>query len=190
MNIRTISRATLAALAVAEGALAVQRWQRRRTLFAAAARRAAELGRPLVVIGDPHAGAHTSLMPAYGCGDVCVDLRGCPRCTNYKAADITRGPIDGLADDSAVVFVSCVFEYTEDLAAARREVLRIAGTPDNVFAVTVQPWTFTAALYPGERWTGTAPDTMSPVPLGAKVGAGAALAALLVGSVLPRRGAP
>ena len=78
MNIRTLSRATLAALAVAEGALAVQRWQRRRTLFAAAARRAAELGRPLVVIGDPHAGAHTSLMPAYGCGDLCVDLRGSP----------------------------------------------------------------------------------------------------------------
>lgn len=42
--------------------------------------------------------------------------------------------------------------------------------------MTVQLWTFTAALYPGARWTGTAPYTMSPAPLGVKVGAGAAAA--------------
>ena len=144
MNLRTIARVAFAGLAAAEAGFAMQRWQRRRTTFAAAVRRALDLGRPLVVVGDPHAGAHTSLMPAYGCGDLCIDLRGCPRCESYRAADITRGPIAGIADDSAVVFVSCVFEYVDDLEAARREILRIAGDSANVFAVTVQPWSRTS----------------------------------------------
>lgn len=187
MNLRTIARVAFAGLAAAEAGFAMQRWQRRRTAFAAAARRALDLGRPLVVVGDPHAGAHTSLMPAYGCGDLCIDLRGCPRCESYRAADITRGPIAGIADDSAVVFVSCVFEYVDDLEAARREIWRIAGDPTNVFAVTVQPWTLTAALYPGARWTGTSPDSMRPVTRGHKISAAASIATLLVTSVLPQR---
>lgn len=190
MSLRTLSRVALATFAVAESTLALQRWQRRRSVFHAAARRALDTGRPLVVIGDPHAGAHTSLMPAYGCGDLCIDLRGCPCCTRHHAADITQGPITGLSDDSAVVFVSCVFEYVSDLEAARREVLRIAGDPANVFVVTVQPWTFTAALYPGARWTGIKPESMRPVTPAHKVGASAAVATLLVGSFLPGRSKP
>lgn len=187
MSLRTFSRVAFTTLAAAEGGLALQRWRRRRATFEAASWRATELGRPLVVVGDPDAGAHTSLMPAYGCGDLCIDLRGCPRCESYRAADITRGPIAGVADDSAVVFVSCVFEYVDDLDAARREVLRIAGSSENVFVVTVQPWTFTAALYPGARWTGSSPESMLPVSLGHKIGASAAIAVLLVGSLLPSR---
>jgi hypothetical protein len=34
-----------------------------------------------------------------------------------------------------------------------RELLRMAGSPDNLFMVSVQPWTLTAALYPRARWT-------------------------------------
>jgi hypothetical protein len=104
----------LAGAAALEGARSPpRRWQARRNVFAAASRRAASLARPLVVVGDPDAGAHTRLMPAYGCGDLCVDAAGCPRCEHHVAADLTRGPIPGLADDSAVVFVSCVLEYVE-----------------------------------------------------------------------------
>ena len=117
--------------------------------------RASALGRRLVVIGDPDAGMHTRLMRAYGCGDVCVDLNGCPRCPVTVVADITKKPIPNIADDSAVVFVSCVFEYIAELDAALREVSRIAGSPENLFVVTVQPWTLTARLYPGAHWRGT-----------------------------------
>lgn len=187
MSLRATSRFALAGLAAAESLFAAQRWQRRRTAFQAATRRALDLGRPLVVIGDPNAGAHTSLMPAYGCGDICIDLRGCPRCIDQRAADITRGPVAGIADDSAVVFVSCVLEYVDDVDAARREILRMAGEPANVFVVTVQPWTFTAALYPGARWTGSSPDAMAPVGFATKVGAGALVATPLLGSFLPRK---
>lgn len=186
MTLRGASRFALAGLAVAEGLLAAQRWQHRRDAFAAATRRAHELGRPLVVVGDPNGGAHTRLMPAYGCGDLCIDLNGCPRCLNFRVADITRGPIAGVADDSAVVFVSCVFEYVGDLRAAVAEVARIAGDPRNVFAVTVQPYTFTAALYPGAKWTGTTPEAMVPVMTWHKLGATAVLAALALGAVWPK----
>ncbi|MBK8263789.1 MAG: hypothetical protein IPK80_20940 [Nannocystis sp.] len=54
-------------------------------------------------------------------------------------ADITRGKIPNIADDSAVVFVSCVLEYVEDLHGALAEIARIAGSPDNLFIVNVQP---------------------------------------------------
>ena len=187
MTPRLVSRLALLALASAEGALALQRWHTRRLTFAAAVQRARALGRPLLVVGDPDAGAHTRLVRAYGCGDLCIDLRGCPRCPNTRAADITRGPLADIADDSAVVFVSCVFEYVDDLSAALAELSRIAGRPDNLFAVTVQPWSFTAALYPGARWTGTAPSAMRPVTTAHKLAAASVLAGLAAGSVWPTR---
>ena len=61
--------------------------------------------------------------------------------------DLTKG-------NSAVVFVSCVLDYVADIDAALREISRIASSADNVFVVTVQPWTLTAPL-PGARWRGT-----------------------------------
>ena len=108
-------------------------------------------------------------------------MHGCPKCQNVAAVDITRGPIAGLADDSAVVFVSCVLEYVADLQAARRELLRIAGTIDNIFLVTVQPWSLTSRLYPGARWAGGAAaggEAMSPVTTTHKLAAGGVLALL------------
>ena len=152
-RLRTLARLAFGGLALAEGAFALKRWQARRDAFDAASRRAQLLHRPLVVVGDPDAGAHTRLYRAYGCGDLCVDLRGCPLCPVVQAADISAGPVPGLADNSAVVFVSCVLEYVEDAPAAARELLRIAGAPENLFLVSVQPWTLTASLYPGARWT-------------------------------------
>lgn len=152
-RLQTLARVALGGLAVTEGALALQRWQERRETYDRAARRAAELHRPLVVVGDPDAGAHTRLFRAYGCGDLCVDLRGCPLCRVVQVADLAAGPVPGVADDTAVVFVSCVLEYITDAAAAVRELRRMAGSPDNLFTVSVQPWTVTASLYPGARWT-------------------------------------
>ena len=152
---RFAARVVLGYVALVEGSAALIRFRERSAAFKSAVERATALGRRLIVIGDPDAGFHTRLMRAYGCGDVCVDLNGCPQCPVTVVADITKGPIDGIADDSAVVFVSCVLEYVADLQGALREIARIAGTPDNVFIVTVQPWTLTARLYPGARWRGT-----------------------------------
>lgn len=189
MRIRTLARLAFGGVLLTEGGAALHRFEARRRLFAAAARRAYELGRPLVVIGDPDAGAHTRLVRAYGCGDLCLDLQGCPMCQVMQAADLTAGPVPGVADDSAVVFVSCVLEYVSDPEAAFREVQRMAGSRENVFIVFVESWTLTAALYPGARWAG-GPDgervSMAPVTAARKCATVGGLLGLFALAVWPR----
>ena len=185
---QTFARITLGGLAVTEGVLALQRWQERRKLYDQAAHRAAALHRPLVVIGDPDAGVHTRLFRAYGCGDLCVDIRGCPLCQVVQVADLAAGPVPGVADDTAVVFVSCVLEYIGDAAAAVRELRRMAGSPENLFAVSVQPWTLTASLYPGARWTamrGADEMRLTPVSSLQKALVAGTLAGLLAAALWP-----
>lgn len=156
MSIQSFARWALGSMAIAEGVAAWSRFDARTRLFMEAAQRARSLQRTLVVIGDPDAGTSTRLRRAYGCGDVCVDANGCPMCPVVQAADITAGPVPGITTNSAVVFVSCVLEYVDDLPAALHEVQRMAGDLENIYIVTVQPWTLTASLYPGAQWTGIA----------------------------------
>ncbi len=172
MRLETLARLALGGVLLAEGGIALRRFERRRRAFAAAARQAADLGRPLVVVGDPDAGAHTRLMRAYDCGDLCIDLHGCPMCRVMQAADLTAGPVPGIADDSAVVFVSCVLEYVSDPAAALHELQRMAGSAENLFIVFVDSWSLTAALYPGARWAGGLDDdhiSMAPITMSRKL---------------------
>lgn len=117
----------------------------RKELYEKALHRAQELSRPLMVIGDPDGGATRG--PGYG--DVCVDLTGCPLAPVGVASDIAKGiPAD---TDSHVIFVSCVLEYVDDHEGAWAEILRVAGSRENVFIVHVSPWTLTAYLYPGAK---------------------------------------
>ena len=161
-NLRTFARIALGGIAVTEGALALQRWQARRETYDLAARRAAALHRPLVVVGDPDSGAHTRLYRAYGCGDLCVDINGCPLCKVVQVADITAGPVPGIADDSAVVFVSCVLEYVGDAAAAVAELRRMAGAASPDGSPCILPST-TRALSEMPRSTGRFSATL-PAP--------------------------
>ena len=190
MNVRSFARIALGGAVLAEGGMALRRFEQRRRAFAAAARRAAELDRPLVVVGDPDAGAHTRLVRAYDCGDLCIDLHGCPRCEVMQAADLTAGPVPGIADDSAVVYVSCVLEYVSDPEAALRELQRMAGTPDNLFMVFVEPWTLTAALYPGARWAVADQNSaaMKPITTSRKAATLGGLAGLMMLALWPGRG--
>lgn len=151
LNRRTAAASLLGSIVVAEGIAALVRHRTRTRLFSEAEALARRLGKPLVVVGDPDAGAHTALVRAYGCGDVCVDLNGCPACPVAHRVDLTQSRIP-MDDGSAVVFVSCVLEYVNDPAAAWRELLRVAGSPGNVLIATVQNWTLTGTLYPGARW--------------------------------------
>ena len=132
-------------------------------------------------------------MRAYDCGDLCVDLHGCPRCPVVQAADLTAGPVPGVAADSAVVFVSCVLEYVADIDTAIAELQRMAGSPDNLFIATVQPWTLTAALYPGARWVATPTTTgftTTPVKTIHKLGAAGAVLTLVALALWPTSSSP
>mgnify|MGYP001233728242 CR=1 FL=1 len=188
--LKTGARVLFGYVAALEASAAMVRHNERTVAYAAANQRASTLGRKLIVIGDPDAGFHTRMMRAYGCGDVCVDLNGCPRCPVTVVADITQR-VESVADDSAVVFVSCVLEYIRDMPAALSEILRMAGSRENVFLVTVQPWTLTARLYPAARWK-AAPDStptkvnMVPVVLAEKVAATAVVVLLTGLSIWPR----
>jgi len=146
------AKIALGAWLALEGLGALDRFRARKEGFAAAALRAQALKRRLVVVGSPDTGLHTRLLRAYGCGDVCVDLVGCSDCPDSITADITQGPVPGIASNSAVVFVSCVLEYVSDPFTAWQEILRMAGSADNVVLVSVQPWTITSALYPDGKW--------------------------------------
>ena len=191
---RTAARATLATALVGSTVIGgAARWQERARVFEQAQRRAVATGRRLVVVGDPHAGMQTRILPAYGCGTVCLDLTGCPGCPPGVGvvADIARDRISSVPDDSAVVFISCVLEYVSDPGAAVRELLRMAGSQENLFVVSVQPWTLAATFYPGARQTVTRrPDgtlVFSPVSTAQKVAIGAALVALGVVAFGPTR---
>jgi len=188
-----VARFILGYAALVEGGAALVRFRERTVAFRSAMERAVATNRRLVVIGDPDAGFHTRFMRAYGCGDVCVDLNGCPKCPVTVVADLTAGPIPGVDDDSAVVFLSCVLEYVPDIEAALAEVSRIAGSPENAFIVTVQPWTLTARLYPGAHWRlssscAQSTVTMASVGLEEKLAATAALGILAATAFWPRGG--
>ncbi|MFY0533390.1 hypothetical protein [Nannocystis pusilla] len=193
MSIRTLARVALGYVAAVESMATLVRFRECSSAFRLAVDRAGALGRPLVVIGDPDGGMHTRLMRAYGCGDVCVDMNGCPKCPVTIVADITKGPLPGVADGSAVVFVSCVLEYVIDLQAALAEIARMAGKPENVFLVTVQPWTLTARLYPGAHWRGDASEAqgghtvrMTPVTLEEKLATTLGLGVLAATAFWPK----
>ena len=193
MSIRTLARVALGYVAAVESMATLVRFRERSSAFRLAVDRAGALGRPLVVIGNPDGGMHTRLMRAYGCGDVCVDMNGCPKCPVTIVADITKGPLPGVVDDSAVVFVSCVLEYVIDLQAALAEIARMAGKPENVFLVTVQPWTLTARLYPGAHWRGDASEAqgghtvrMTPVTLEEKLATTLGLGVLAATAFWPK----
>lgn len=153
LNVKNAARAAIAVAAGAEIVAAQQRFSARKDLFSRAQARARETGRPLVVVGDPYGGAHTRLLPAYGCGDLTLDLTGCPSCPNGMAVDLDKERVSSVRDNSAVVYVSCVLEYVGQPENAWRELLRMAGSVDNLFVVGVQPWSLTAALYPGAQRT-------------------------------------
>lgn len=130
-------------LAGLEGIGYANRFLSRGHIYKLANERAKQIHRPIVVIGAP--GAATG---GYPCGDLCVDLDGCERCGS-PPIDAKHIPVK---DDSVVVFVSCTLGLIPDIRAAWKEILRIAGSVDNVFVVDIQEWTLTASAYPGTKW--------------------------------------
>lgn len=146
-----IGKLALAFLGVeAVDALVVRRWWRRRT-YAAALKKAAELGKPLLVVGRPQAGYINNVVgPDYGCGDVCTDIVGCSPCPREM-----RGPLEEvlprLSSASYVIYVSCTLEYVDDLPRCVRELERVA-VPGGLFVVRVAPGSSTFWLWPGAKW--------------------------------------
>lgn len=187
-----IARTALALVAAREWRRADSRWHRRDRMYGEASDRARETGRRLVVVGAPHAGLHTRIVPAYGCGDLCVDIQGCNECPASVQVDLDRQQVPGVADNSAVVFCSCVLEYVQDPVASWRELMRMAGSRENLYLVTVDPVSLTALFYPGARWVvlddGAAQPHFLSVSAITKGSVGGAIGVL--GALALKRGSP
>ena len=196
-DVRTLARLGLSGVAVAETAATWTRWEQRRRLFLAADARARKLGRPLLVVLPRKEGWFNRSMRLYEYGARYPDIFSRRNSPVIFADSLARGV--AVQDDSAVLYVACVLEYVTDLRRSMDEILRIAGEPANIYIVTVQPWTLTAALHPAARWAGIA-DThavsMGPVTSmhkGAAAGVLPGLAALSLSikkRPMPRAPAP
>ncbi|PCC69323.1 hypothetical protein SAMN02745121_08978 [Nannocystis exedens] len=155
-NTRTLARLGLGGVVLAESMAAWSRWERRRALFAAAAERARVERRRFVVVLPEHEGSLTKALRVYEMGRHYPEVFHMRRIPIVSPAELERGPVHRIASDSAVVYVACVLEYVSDVRAAMDEILRMAGAVENIYVVTVQPWTLTATLHPRARWAGIA----------------------------------
>jgi hypothetical protein len=87
------------------------------------------LGRPLMILGDPY-----KIMRKSICGNICIDMDGCPKCqvsVKGRMEDI----LPTMKADSHVIFVSCVLEYVDDIDKVWKELIRIAGTINNIYVI-------------------------------------------------------
>ena len=112
---------------------------------------ARQRGKPLLVVGRPRGWSDStqSMLSRHGCGDVCVDITGCPECqAGMKAdvADLSRFRTNSFG----AAFASCTLEHVDDLPSAWRELNRVTG--GHVFVVHPQNWAPFAYTCKSHRW--------------------------------------
>ena len=126
---------------------------KRKIYYKKALKRAKETNKKLLVIGDPYNGiASITTGLDYKCGDVCIDLTGCPKCENAikgKLEDI----LPTLNLNEYVIYISCVLEYVDDLDSIMTHLNKL--NKDDLFIVNVEWYSLMAYFYPyyltGER---------------------------------------
>ena len=134
----------------------VVRRQRARDTFNLALQRAHDSGKKLVVVGDPDGHIINRLLGRdYDCGDICVDVRGCAKCTNQIIGD-PYSALSSMGNASAVVFIAAgQLERAPDPEALVRELQRVAG--GDVFATHYEKWSLASIFPPSKRRIFSAP---------------------------------
>jgi len=118
----------------------------RRKLFKKAKKRANLTNKQLLVIGDPYNGvASISTGSDYNCGDLCIDLTGCPKCTNSIEAKL-EDIISEIDLNEYVIYISCVLEYVDELPKILSYLNKV--NKKNIFIVTVEWYSLNAYFYP------------------------------------------
>jgi hypothetical protein len=127
---------------------------KRKQIYNVAKQKAIETKKPLMIIGDPDNGATNFVVGrSYDCGNLCVDITGCPKCSNgikLKVEDY----LPTLESNSYVLFVSCVLEYVDskNIDFTFSEIKRVSG--GDYFIVSVEPYSITDLFYPTKFITG------------------------------------
>jgi hypothetical protein len=126
------------------------RQKHRQKIFKLAQKKSKETSKQLVVFGDPYYGFGSRFfnlfMDGYGCGNETVDLTGAPKCPGGIKSDILEY-LQAQKSNSKVIFISCVLEYIDNIESVVKEIMRVSGSIDNVFIVTVSEFSLSAYLY-------------------------------------------
>ena len=121
----------------------------RKQYYQMAVCRANETGLPLIVIGDPANGFGSKLFgKTYGYGDYCIDLTGCPYNDNINGTNIKGDALKALKEfdnGSAVIFVSGVLEYVDDVDNLILELKRVGG--EHLFIRIVSQYSLVSRTY-------------------------------------------
>lgn len=107
------------------------------------AKEAAEVsGKPLLVVGRPDDGMTAIAGIPDACGDICLDVQGCPSCPVSVQASVEDLSQFGDGQFGAA-FVSHVIEHVGDPEKAISELHRVA---DNVVVCFPRAWTLGAVV--------------------------------------------
>jgi len=132
-------------LIIYEIIICFKRKVQRRIYFKRAIQRSKETHKKLLVIGDPYNGvASISTGADYDCGDICVDITGCPKCekgVKMKLEDFVKNNLDDY-----IIYISCVLEYTTDLPLIQSYLNKVP--PENLFIVNVEWYSLMSYIYP------------------------------------------
>lgn len=133
-------------LLIYELAICIIRKLKRRYKYKQASERAEQTGKKLLVIGDPYNGIASKLTGCdYGCGDLCLDLTGCPNCPNSIKGRL-EDTIESINLDEYVVYISCVLEYVDDLDYIMNYLNQM--DKNDLFVVNVEWYSLMAYFYP------------------------------------------
>lgn len=101
---------------ILDGLIAVshRRWERQ-ALYESAYNKSLATNKSLLVIGDPDTGViNYWLGRDYGCGDLCLDLTGCPQCNNSLQGNLEE-LLPQFESGKYVVYISCTLEYVQNM---------------------------------------------------------------------------
>lgn len=133
-------------LIVYEIVICILRKIKRRTVYAKAKQRAHQTGKKLLVIGDPYNGLASKTTGCdYGCGDLCMDLTGCPNCPKTMKGRL-EDTITDINLNEYIIYISCVLEYVDDIEYIQTFLDKV--DPNDLFVVNVEWYSLMAYFYP------------------------------------------
>lgn len=118
---------------------------RRYTYYKLAKKLAKQKNKKLMIVGDPYNNNAITKMfnkfldnPLYGCGDICVDLTGCPKCSNSIKGDLVKIS-KTMQNNSVVILIVGTLEYIKgNTKEILKELDRISG--GDIFIVTIKSY--------------------------------------------------
>jgi len=149
---KRVALGTVVVLGIRESYLALSpRRERRRAVYELAKARAAQLGRKLLVLGDPDGGLLNHVLGRqWQCdaNSICIDPAGCGIC-GTQMQGWPEDVLPQLPSGKFVIYDPGAFARANDAHKLAAELKRVAGA--EVFMADVEPWSLAAFMEPGRK---------------------------------------